>query len=337
MAKEKVLVADDEEGIREVMEEFLTGEGYDVSLAVDGQQALEMFEKDDYTLVFTDIRMPKIDGIEAVKKMKKSKPQTKIIIMSGLPDEETFERAMTVSEGMVEGFIPKPFKPADLRKALDALKEGKALPSFGLTEGQIKALDKIAVAGAENTSHALSQIVKREIKTAMQKVNIFSLKQAIESKLVQSTEKTEKEMSACVLFNIEGKIGGRILILFPWESGLNMVDLLEKREINSTRSFDEKANITLKIAANVLAVSYLSAAGKHLELPAYASFLSMTFDSEVKVLEGIVREMSERPEHIFAIETQLSVADTGIKGRILLMPDTDSLKVLFNKAGAFGG
>lgn len=335
MSEKKVLVADDEEGIREVMEEFLTGEGYEVSLAENGKKALEMFEKDDYGLVFTDIRMPEMDGITALKRMKELKPATKIIIVSGLPDEDAYERAMTVSEGTVEGFIPKPFKPADLRKALDAVKEGKALPSFGLTERQLKALDEVGLAGAENTSQAFSQIVKREVKTAMEKVDIFSLKQAIEIKYSQETEKTGKEMSACVLFNIEGKIGGRILTLFPWESGLNIVDLLEKREVGSTKTFDEKAKTAIKIAANVLAASYLNAAGKHLELPAYASFLNLSFDSEVKVLEGVAREMSEQPEHIITIGTELLVADTNIKGIILLLPDTDSLKVLFSKAGAF--
>ncbi len=132
MAKETVLLIDDEEGIREALDEFLQGEGYEVTLAENGEKALALFSKNDFSLVITDMMMPGMGGIETMRRMKKAKPDTKVLIVSGLPDPQAFEGMMAVSQGTAEGFVSKPFKPADLRNALAKLKEREVVGSFGL-------------------------------------------------------------------------------------------------------------------------------------------------------------------------------------------------------------
>ncbi len=123
MPKEKVLVVDDDESIRIVLDEFLRGEGYDVFLAESGKKAVDMFSGTRYSVIFMDMKILRMDVVEALKLMKKKKPDTRVIVITGLPDDVTFERIMAISEGAVERFIPKPFKPRDLRKALRERKE----------------------------------------------------------------------------------------------------------------------------------------------------------------------------------------------------------------------
>ena len=327
----KILVADDEDGIREALEMFLTSEGHSVALAKNGREAVEMVASAEYDLVLTDLRMPEMDGFEAIEKIKEIKPKVKIIIVSGLPDEETFERAISVARGMVEGFISKPFKPADLRNALTAITEGNVLPSFGLTPEQLKALNEIGRAGVENTSTALSQIAQKDITASMEKVLVSSMPHYI-AKLDKAGQ---EEASVCVTLSFRGDISGRIITVFPWESGLEMVDTIEKKDIGSTSSYDEKTHVMLKTAAQVFSAAYLKAAGKLIGLNAAVELGELSFDNEKKIIGEVSKKVSDKPENVFIIETGIAVSDTDIKVSILLFPDPESLKRIFKQAGSF--
>ncbi len=79
----KILVVDNEIGIRYLLSDVLSDEGFQVSLARDGQESLEKLEKCNFDLVITDIDMPRIDGIEMLKRMSQNRRNEKVIIMTG--------------------------------------------------------------------------------------------------------------------------------------------------------------------------------------------------------------------------------------------------------------
>lgn len=83
----KVLVVDDEKGIRFLLSEALLNQGFEVSLARDGQESLDKLEKDHFDLVVTDINMPRLDGVAMLKNMKKTGRSEKVIIMTGDPSD----------------------------------------------------------------------------------------------------------------------------------------------------------------------------------------------------------------------------------------------------------
>ncbi len=83
----KVLVVDDEKGIRFLLSEVLLNQGFEVSLAKDGQESLDKLEKDCFDLVVTDINMPRLDGVAMLKSMKKTGRSEKVIIMTGDPSD----------------------------------------------------------------------------------------------------------------------------------------------------------------------------------------------------------------------------------------------------------
>ena len=81
--KKKILVVEDEFGLHEIFREIFRMEGYDVRIATNGLNGLELYKKFNPDLVFTDIIMPEMDGLELVSKIREIDPQIKVVYMSG--------------------------------------------------------------------------------------------------------------------------------------------------------------------------------------------------------------------------------------------------------------
>ena len=96
MSIEKVLVVDDDLLGREYLSEALTRDGYEVALASDGLQALASVSKDGYDLVFLDMKMPGICGMEVLEKIKTISPETVVVLMTAYGTIETAVEAMKI-------------------------------------------------------------------------------------------------------------------------------------------------------------------------------------------------------------------------------------------------
>jgi len=92
MANEKILVVDDEPAIVELCTRFLTKEGYIVKTASNGQEAMEIFQKEPVDLLLTDIRMRGMSGLELIDSAKKYEPGVAIVVITG---HGTVNMAMT--------------------------------------------------------------------------------------------------------------------------------------------------------------------------------------------------------------------------------------------------
>jgi DNA-binding NtrC family response regulator len=79
----KILVVDDENRIRSLLSEILSSEGFEVSMARDGQDSLDQMARSRFDLVITDIQMPNLDGMAMLRRMKKAGRKEKVIIMTG--------------------------------------------------------------------------------------------------------------------------------------------------------------------------------------------------------------------------------------------------------------
>jgi two-component system response regulator PilR (NtrC family) len=118
-----ILVVDDEKSMREFLEILLTQEGYQVTLAENGERAGSILDKQNFDLVITDIRMKDIDGIGVLKKAKAVSTNTMVVLISAFATAETAVEAMR--EGAYD-YIPKPFKVRDLKRIVkDALRSRK--------------------------------------------------------------------------------------------------------------------------------------------------------------------------------------------------------------------
>ena len=90
----RVLIVDDETGVRNVLEQVLQEEGFQTVQASDGRQALALFEDNPFELVITDIVMPEMDGIELLQAIKQRSASTQVIIITSHASVETAVEAL---------------------------------------------------------------------------------------------------------------------------------------------------------------------------------------------------------------------------------------------------
>jgi len=108
----KVLIVDDDKSVANFLERFLKQKGYlCVQSAKTGKEALDIIKKEDIKLVLLDIKLPGIDGIEALRKIKEFKKDTDVIMITGFPEEATAKEALKLG---AYDYIMKPFDLAYL-------------------------------------------------------------------------------------------------------------------------------------------------------------------------------------------------------------------------------
>jgi DNA-binding NtrC family response regulator len=101
----KLLLIDDEEGIKKLLSMSLRNEGYDVITADNGQSGIELFELENPSIVLTDIKMPGMDGIDVLRRIKRINPDAEVIIITGHGDMEQAVKSIQLE---ASDFISKP-------------------------------------------------------------------------------------------------------------------------------------------------------------------------------------------------------------------------------------
>lgn len=106
----KILIVDDEAKIREVIKEYIEFSGYESDEAEDGKEAVEKCRDNNYDLIIMDIMMPKVDGITAIKEIKKFS-DTPILVLSARTEE--YDRLFGFEVG-ADDYVAKPFSPSEV-------------------------------------------------------------------------------------------------------------------------------------------------------------------------------------------------------------------------------
>ncbi len=138
MEKERILIVDDETPILEMVSQYIHLLGYEASSAKNGQEALTLLKQEPYTILLTDIKMPDMDGLELMKKVKEEFPGLHIIAMTGHGTSYTFTDV--VAAGATD-YLNKPFSLDELRAKLKRVIQERKL-IFDLTQKSIE-LEKL--------------------------------------------------------------------------------------------------------------------------------------------------------------------------------------------------
>lgn len=117
----RILVVDDEELIRASIAAMLRRAGHLVTLAVDGEDALEKFGPARHDLVITDIVMPRMEGIETVRALRQIEPGVRIIAISGSGGSDRGFYLRAASALGADATLQKPFRAAELQQTVDSL------------------------------------------------------------------------------------------------------------------------------------------------------------------------------------------------------------------------
>jgi len=150
--KPQVLVIDDDAVVGRSFDRVLSKKGYEVSTALTGEEGLKDIESTEYDVVFTDIRMPGMDGLEVAERIKAKCPWTPVVVITGYGTEENEARGSILG---VSGFVHKPLTPEVIESiTLKALEEpgevGQAAnepdaTAEVTTEAKISGLRKVGI------------------------------------------------------------------------------------------------------------------------------------------------------------------------------------------------
>lgn len=144
----KVLVVDDEVGIRESIKRILGRQGFDVITASNGEDAFKIIRKQDIDLLITDIRMAGMDGVDLLKVCKSVSPTTEVIMITGYASVDTAVETMKLG---AYDYITKPFKKAELLKAVNKAIEKQTLSLDNIQlKKKLEELDKGMLVGVSS-------------------------------------------------------------------------------------------------------------------------------------------------------------------------------------------
>ena len=174
MGAETILVVDDDEDILDLIERHLSNRGYEVLTAYDGEQAISLLDKLMFDLVITDLKMPKFDGMEVLRKAKEKDPNTEVVILTGHGTMDSVVEALR--DGGAFDYLQKPLhnikqlsfvtKKALERKRL-RLENQKLLEALNETNSRLK--DKLTRVSKDLTGvvQLISLSSDKEIKNTV--------------------------------------------------------------------------------------------------------------------------------------------------------------------------
>ncbi len=198
----KLLIIDDERGIRNTLREILADEGHEVDVAENGKQGLEMAQAKAYDLIFSDIKMPEMDGMEVLKALKNGENdengdatlngETPVVMITGHGDVETAVQALKT------GAFDFLLKPLDLNRILITTKN--ALENKSLKQETKQLRKKVAAKGLQMIGESAAITRVREIidKVAPTEARV----------LITGPNGTGKEVVAHMIHSLSARANG---------------------------------------------------------------------------------------------------------------------------------
>ena len=166
--KGRILVVDDERSMREILEIFLKSEGYSVSVADNGKSALEVMKNDFFDLIITDMKMPKVGGLELLRNVKEISPDTVVVIITAFGTTESAVEAMKLG---AYDYITKPFQMDDIRLVVkNALEKQKLQKDVSILKEQLKTPSLENIIGQGPAMKELFSIIS---KTSESNANVL--------------------------------------------------------------------------------------------------------------------------------------------------------------------
>lgn len=128
----QILLMEDEPSVAKGLQMVLTEEGYTVDLAMNGKSALDRSRQKGFDLLVADLRLPDIDGMEVIKRVKAQRPQIGVVVITGYSTVSSAIEAMKLG---AHDYLAKPFTDDEFKSAVEsALKANKAPPAKNLVE-----------------------------------------------------------------------------------------------------------------------------------------------------------------------------------------------------------
>ncbi|UCG77973.1 MAG: sigma-54-dependent Fis family transcriptional regulator [Nitrospirota bacterium] len=188
---ERILIVEDERNMNEVLKMLLEGEGYEVASAYDGNEGIDILNKDIFDLVITDINMPGIDGFGVLKTVKEISPDTIVVMITAFG---TTERAIEAMKLGAYDYIDKPFKIDEIRLIVKKALERKKLST------EIRILkDKVS------TTYQFDNIIGKSAKMQQILLSLPKIAKGMSNVLILGESGAGKELIAHAIHNLSDR------------------------------------------------------------------------------------------------------------------------------------
>ncbi len=187
----EILFVDDDRAILDLVREYLSEIGYQVEVVDNGMQALEQIKAHPYTIVFTDIKMPDIDGLELLSAIKEYRPETEVIIVTGHGSMESAIKAMKYGS---YDYLQKPFKLNVLKIIIDRILDAKKLQQ-----------EKIVLKTRLKERHRHEGLVGISLKMQEIYETIERMRSTSPNVLIEGESGTGKELCAHVIHRVSAR------------------------------------------------------------------------------------------------------------------------------------
>ena len=134
----QILIMEDEPTVAQGLQMILKEVGYEVDLAKTGKEALDTFDQRVFDLLVADLRLPDIDGIEVIERVKKNRPSTEVIVITGYSTVSSAVKAMKLG---AFDYLPKPFTEDEFKSAVEGALKGK---QRAIEDDHQEAIDVVA-------------------------------------------------------------------------------------------------------------------------------------------------------------------------------------------------
>jgi len=163
-----ILLIDDDRGIRDLLEEFLEERGYEVEAIGDGRDVIGIIKAKVFDVVIVDLKMPGMDGIEVLKRIKQLDPDTVVIIMTGYASLETAIQA--IREGAYD-YITKPFQLEEMYIAIKNACEKVSLKrQYGMLLSELRQFHKDKREGIQKVETSDTREDDKELAVVLERL-----------------------------------------------------------------------------------------------------------------------------------------------------------------------
>ena len=187
---EKILIVDDERSMRDVLSIMLRRAGYDVTLSSDGEEAIAHIDKELFDLVITDLKMPKAGGLDVLRAVKESAPESVVLIITAFASAESAVEAMKLG---AYDYLTKPFQVDEVQLIVrNALEKRRLTTENMLLKREAAKPSPTQIIGE---SEAMRKVFEMVRKVADTKSNV----------LISGESGTGKELIARAIHNNSGR------------------------------------------------------------------------------------------------------------------------------------
>jgi len=310
---EKILIIDDSAFTRSIVRDALSGRGFrEVIEAENGEEGLRKYETEKPDLVLLDVIMPNLEGTDVLKGIMNMDENAKVIMLSAVGQERTVKICNTLG---ALGYIQKPFDQKELvdtvENAFHAKQKVESLEK--LTKLQEDALREIGHVGAQHAARALSKMLGQTVKAKLLKARMSALTEL--PNLVGDKE----TLVSGIYLPVTGDISGSILMVFPQESTLILVDLLLKKKRGTTKEFDEMDKSALGEVGNILAGNCLTALSDMLEMHLVEHIPDFAHGMVGALIENVAISFGRKAERALIIQVELRTEEIKVVGFFFLL------------------